>query len=177
MAAGKSDLVLCARRTSLTLCRAKRHGSGRTRQVRDYSIALVSALCALPRPDQDRITGQCSGRGELVDRLDSEGDLARRSAELACPVQRQLDLPACCNYERFPREGPLGQLNDAQQGNVIAAELIAAGAASWPLDPQPLRAQPQPWGIGDLPPLRHPNCKRSRSPRKAQTCIAPERWY
>ena len=28
MAAGKSDLVLCARRTSLTLCRAKRHGFG-----------------------------------------------------------------------------------------------------------------------------------------------------
>ena len=30
------------------------------------------------------------------------------------------------NHERLPREGPLGQLKDAQQGNVIAAELIAA---------------------------------------------------
>ena len=32
----------------------------------------------------------------------------------------------CRNNERLPREGPMGQLKDAQQGDVIAAELIAA---------------------------------------------------
>ena len=32
----------------------------------------------------------------------------------------------CRNHERLPGEGPLSQLNDAEQGNIIAAELIAS---------------------------------------------------
>ena len=32
----------------------------------------------------------------------------------------------CRNHERLPGEGPLSQLKYAEQGNVIAAELIAS---------------------------------------------------